>query len=182
MSIYKPMKILISGTQCSGKTTLLRALQEQPKFKDFDFVIEMVRNLTKEGVKVNEKSDDESQLRILDATIKQLQITKPTIYDRSILDVFCYSRYFRELGQMTNKTLEIVKEQFNKHIDEFDYIFITRPEFDVVPDGFRSIDIKYRNRINEIFDEIIREYGLITYDLTGSVEKRLNKFLSIVEL
>ena len=53
--------------------------------------------------------------------------------------------------------------------------FITRPEFDVVPDGFRSIDIKYRNRINEIFDEIIREYGLITYDLTGSVEQRLNK-------
>ena len=73
MSIYKPMKILISGTQCSGKTTLLRALQEHPKFKDFDYVIEMVRNLTKDGVKVNEDSDDESQLRILDATIKQIR-------------------------------------------------------------------------------------------------------------
>ena len=65
-------KIVVTGAQGTGKTTMLNLFKDK-----FDEVItEIVRNLSKQGVKVNELGDCEGQIRIFDEYSNLLKSNK----------------------------------------------------------------------------------------------------------
>jgi nicotinamide riboside kinase len=60
-----------------------------------------------------------------------------------------------------------------KLIGKYDIIFYTDPSIPLVDDGVRSIDVKFRNKVIELFDFYIEHFnpGNVV-KLAGNVEER----------
>ena len=55
-------KILMTGAQGTGKTTLLKALQNEPEFDNWKFYTNVVRTMVEEeGIAINKEGTSESQ-------------------------------------------------------------------------------------------------------------------------
>ena len=55
-------RLIFTGAQGTGKTTILNHFKNE----GYNVITEVVRNLSKEGVKINEMGDESSQARIYD--------------------------------------------------------------------------------------------------------------------
>jgi nicotinamide riboside kinase len=58
----------------------------------------------------------------------------------------------------------------------YDLYFYIAPEFDIVPDGIRSENTEFRDRIAELFEEYMLSYKLEAIRLTGTVDQRVTIF------
>ena len=83
------MKILLTGAQGTGKSTILKELEKE----GFKTITEVVRNLAKTGVNVNEMGDEEGQNIIFKTYQKLLNENDDYVSDRCLIDVAAYTRY-----------------------------------------------------------------------------------------
>ena len=75
------------GAQGTGKTTILNHYKDQ----GYNVITEIVRNLAKEGVNINEMGDVEGQKTIFGSYQKLLKSKKGYISDRGLVDVLSYT-------------------------------------------------------------------------------------------
>lgn len=174
------MRIMLTGAQGVGKTTLLDSLKEQKELEGYEFVREVVRDLMAKGFKINENGTDETQLAVMEAHIENLKKDK-AIFDRGILDCLVYTRYLYEHGKIKESTLNKVAEATKKYIDAYDVIFYIAPEFDIVPDGVRSTQVEFRDEIVGIFEQTIKDLDINVVILRGGVAARTKSFLDVVK-
>lgn len=179
-------RIVFTGAQGTGKTTLLNLYRDK-----FDIVItEVVRNLAKEGVKVNELGDCEGQERIYNEYLKLLSNKNSYISDRCLVDVFAYSLYLYDNARPDLKDAfsEIVTKQ-SKKLREFfklnpDIIICYVPiEFRVENDGFRSTNEDFRREIDSNIKFILFDYlkHENTFTIFGDIENRTKLVDKILE-
>lgn len=194
------MRIAFSGVQCTGKTTLINAMQKMPEFKNYQIIRESIRSLKAKGYQINEDGNDDTQLAVMNAHIMNL-IPEDTIIDRCSLDGLCYGEYSYNHGKVSEDTLNFCKKVWELTKEEYDLIFYLRPEFDMVEDGTRSTNEDFRNETLEIFDKYIQQkldededmhyilsstlYGqeLPTSNIvmiSGTVEERLNQIIEAI--
>ena len=173
------MRISFSGEQSTGKTTLLNECKQ--KYKDYKFVDEVTRLVKRAyGVNINEVGDTNTQLYILAEHIKNhLLPGENLILDRCILDGYVYTKYQVNNGKVSQTILDAFNAVFNNLLDRIDIVFYTDPsDVDLIDDGERSADIKFRDDIIEIFESII-QYRLSPKNkekivrLKGTVEERM---------
>jgi thymidylate kinase len=176
------MIVSFSGVQSSGKTTLLKACKEVYSDR-FDFVDEVTRLVKREfNVPINEDGSDLTQCLIVNKHIENLlrpKETKGVILDRCILDGVCYTAYLYLEGKVSRWVFDYTKQIFEKIMPMYDVIFYTDP-YDValVDDGERSIDVEFRNKMIETFEQVIVTYGNDLFvnklvRLKGTVEERM---------
>lgn len=165
-------RIIFTGAQGTGKTTILDEFRNQGK----NVITEVVRNLAKEGVKINEMGDEKGQKKIFSTYEKLLSEQVEYISDRGLIDVLAYTMHLNKKGLVSDK---LVKSQFNA-LKKFvknnqDIIYCYFPiEFDVVDDGVRSLDEDYRREIDNNIKEILISLGTPWVTIKGSVEARVN--------
>lgn len=166
------MKVLLSGAQGVGKTTLTNILRPQ-----FNIVFdEVVRGLAKRGFKVNEAGNDETQLAVMEAHLENLKAQADLIlYDRGVLDCASYSLDLSKQSKITPETLGKIMDSLESNISKYDYIFYIKPEFEIEDDGFRDTSKAYQKRIVECFDSIIKKYNIPVVRLSGSIDTRIKK-------
>ena len=164
-------RIIFTGAQGTGKTTVLKALEE----RGANVITEVVRNLSKKGVKINEDGDENGQKKIFKAYEKLLSENTPYISDRGLVDVLAYTMYLSEKDLVSE---ELVTKQF-KALAKFmksngDIIYCYFPiEFDVVEDGVRSVDEDFRKAIDENIKTILAKMGVTYVTVRGSQEERI---------
>lgn len=167
------MKILLTGTQSTGKSTVLKEFEND----GWDVITEVVRNLSKEGIKINEMGDEEGQNKIFDTYKELLNGNKIYISDRGLTDVAAYTWYLVCKGKVHPsilwKQLEDIDDFFKNNHDVLVCYFPI--EFPVVDDGVRSVDEEFRKQIDNYIKDILdtREIPYIT--VTGTVEERVNQ-------
>ena len=167
------MKILLTGTQSTGKSTVLKEFEND----GWDVITEVVRNLSKEGIKINEMGDEEGQMKIFDTYKELLNGNKIYISDRGLTDVAAYTWYLVCKGKVHPsilwKQLEDIDDFFENNRDVLVCYFPI--EFPVVDDGVRSVDEEFRKQIDNYIKDILdtREIPYIT--VTGTVEERVNQ-------
>jgi nicotinamide riboside kinase len=167
-------RIAISGSHSTGKSTVINALRKIPSIeKRFTIKTEILRDLKKTGIKINEYGTDNTQLIV---TAKHLEYaTIPnTILDRCLLDSLVYTAYLYEKGQVKKSTMKVAETVFENV--RYDLYFYIAPEFDIVPDGIRSENTEFRDRIAELFEEYMLSYKLEAIRLTGTVDQRVTIF------
>lgn len=160
------MRILISGTANTGKTTLIKDfLNNWPNYRTPK---SSYRDLIKEkNYPHSKKCNQEGQWAILNCMIDEMQkYTKDddVIFDRGPLDCLVYSLWACEMSSsdieenFISKIIPIVKESM-KHLDVIFYIPISKSSpIPINNDGFREVDPTYITEIDNIFKAIFHLY------------------------
>ena len=182
-SVYERtiMRIGIAGAQSVGKTTLLNALRSEPEFKDYEICNEVTRRVNSYGLPINEEGNDITQRLIMQEHIVNVFMYDNMITDRTVLDGFVYSSYLLT-GQKINANTYLYADRiFERVINYYDLLFYIPPEFDIKDDGVRSMDIKFRDDIANLFEYIINERMVPTIHLQGTVRERVGQVLKFVK-
>lgn len=173
------MKVIISGAQCVGKTTLINNLPEDYK----DYVIkEQIRAAVKQvpNIKHDLESDDFSQRFFFDLYRELFYNKKDYISDRGMLDVLAYTKYFVLTNNCTMGCYEDMLNDFQK-LDLSDVTYVYIPiEFSATEDGFRNIDEEYRRGVSRCICEVMSDCGIEPYIISGEMLQRqsqLNELL-----
>ena len=90
-----------------------------------------------------------------------------------------YTTWMFNKGQINQNAFNYVKEKYEDNVNRYDIIFYLRPEFKIVDDGFRSLDIKFRDEVLEIFEELVKNLKNVKV-LTGSVDERIKTILNYI--
>lgn len=171
------MKIAISGAQGVGKTTVINVLENDKKFTVFKNV---VRNIASRGNKINDDGDIDTQCRVLESHLSNLDKDGDCIYDRCLWDWFVFTTYLYCHDQINEGEFRVFKNIFKNNINRYDLIFYIPPEFDLVDDGVRSMNEEFREEIVNLFEEVANLYGLNYFEVRGTVEERINFIVNVI--
>ena len=174
------MKIGISGTQSVGKTTLLNSLRSEHIFRDYTICNEVTRWVKSLGFNINEQGNDKTQEIIMMKHLWNLHMNKHMITDRTVLDGYVYTKYLNLKSKVSSDTLSMAYEVFKALIGEYNYVFYIKPEFDLVSDGVRSDDNKFRDEIEELFVDTIKRENINVINISGSVTERTKQITSLI--
>lgn len=168
------MKIVFTGTQGVGKTTLLDILEKCFSYVEpVRFVRNFTRDMVKRGLSINEAGTDETQLAIMQAHKDIVTSSDNIIMDRCMLDGIVYTTYLYRQGNVSEEVYQKCLDTFIHYIADYDKIYYMVPEFPLTGDEFRSGKVQYQKDIADIFEEVINKYGIKVTKLTGTVGDRL---------
>ncbi len=171
-------KIVVIGSQSSGKTTLAKELSEK---LDIQMIREIARKYDRnELINVSSERYMIIQKELLEQQIMAENQYKEFISDRSSLDNLSYW-----LNNCANRASISDNDQYIKramsNAENYSHIFLLIPEFYPKDDGFRSTDIVYQMRIDAIIQAILHLYRIKHYRLSGTIENRIQKVMEILE-
>ena len=166
------VKIAFSGAACTGKTTLIKAMN--PNYKYF---VNVVRDLMARGIRINEKGTVETQDAVMEQHLINLESTETPVqvYDRCLLDWFVFTQDLHNRGSISDKDFKRYEDVFVNNIGRYDIICYIDPEFKLKEDGVRNINPEYYNNIIEIFHRTIYNYSVPVEQITGTVAERLER-------
>lgn len=174
------IKISFTGAQGTGKTTVLNALREDPDFKDFEFVTEVVRKFVKElGMKINKEGTVETQKVIFQAYESLLDREDSLVSDRCIIDVYSYTKEGvsnllpgRDRSAFANCLYDQYQALF-KRKDSMGLVFYFPIEFPIENDSVRSIDLDYQKEIDGNIKGTLDRVEIPYITVSGTVEERI---------
>jgi GTPase SAR1 family protein len=175
------MKIAITGAQSVGKTTLLNALRSEKALRGFSICDEVTRRVKSYGLPINESGTAVTQRLIMHEHIVNVFMHEDMVTDRTALDGLVYSSYLFKKGNIDAGTMKYVRSVFNKVWPVYNHVFYISPEFDIVDDGERSVNISFRDEIVELFETIIEKEKLSVTRIKGSVRERVGTIINILE-
>jgi len=170
------MRIALTGAHSTGKSTLLYRLKQNPIFANYYAVDNIVRQLQKRNIPINEQGTDITQFHVIAAHVKSIK-HENLILSRCILDVLCYTEYLKLKGRVSRVIYQHALYIFKKLIPRYDYLFYVRPEFGIVADGERSTSEEFQQKISELFEKNINLYKINVIQLKGSVEERYDQII-----
>ena len=171
------MKIGFCGTMSVGKTTLVKALQEVPQFKDYQFVTERSKYLSSMGIPLNHETTIEGQTIFLAERVSEL-MQKNIVTDRTIIDVMAFTNCARKTSLTDARAFEEYASRFAR---QYDHMFYISPEgVDMEDNGVRETNIEYRNEIDKEIQKLLAKHRPIWYTIKGSTEERINQILETI--
>ncbi|ECC1278815.1 AAA family ATPase [Campylobacter coli] len=172
----RPVRIAISGAQCSGKTTLINLMKKHSYFKNFDFIESFSNEIAKTSKKHSENTNLVTQLQMLYHSVNTLKdISTPTIHDRCILDVIVYTGINKDID------LKLFTDSLIKYYKQFDFIFVLDSEnIPLESNGIRSIDPEFRSKINNIFKKVDLE-NVVHLDSKLDPDSRILKIIETLK-
>jgi len=180
-----------TGAQCTGKTTLLKHLYKENGDYPFVFIPEVTRLVKREyNMPINESGGDLTQMLIMTEHVRNIFRDRADyivrgihqIFDRCALDGIVYSYYLLNEGKISRSTFDACELIWKKLKDRYDVIFYTSPDdVKLVDDGERSVDIKFREDIINLFNMYMESYKGEIVTLRGSVKERLKSIKETLE-
>lgn len=168
------VSIGISGAHSVGKSVTMNVLKK--KYPALNLVSEAARNCP---YTLNEKTTFQSQDWILREQIRK-EVAVPfsdiTISDRTVYDQLAYSRYAYNHSGMTFTEFDMLEKRILAWGKTYDLIVYFPIQFDLVCDGVRSTDTKYREEIDELIINTLESHAPNRFiTIKGEVEERASK-------
>ena len=171
------MKIGLCGTMSVGKTTLVKALKNEPEFKNYTFRTERSKYLNSMGIPLNTDSTLKGQLVFAAERAAEL-MQKNIITDRTIIDVMAFSKLSTSMKDYEKHHLSAALFHL---IQEYDYLFYVSPKGVKIEDnGVRETNVEYREAVDKKIKSIIGMYRKNTVTIKGTVEERIKQVKNAV--
>ena len=176
------MRIAVSGSFSTGKTTLIKDFVSCTQNQDFKVIEEVARTVIASGLELDKKATIDSYLFYINLQLtneRKYSKYKNVISDRILIDLLSYIRVNKD------KSISIYLEHLLKEIIEIEKkyydIFIYLPvEFEPVADGIRETNIVYQNIVNSELLNIYKEFGLQYHEIRGSQQNRLIEMNNLI--
>lgn len=176
-------KIVIIGAQSTGKTTLFKKLAPYLNLSCIEEIPRSVASL----LEISKNGQISSVQRLLwQEGILWWQISLEKIFgsfisDRSLIDHWAYTIYWLGRNNKLNSIYEVIKKQAQKYT----HIIYLPPILPPKKDNFRSPDLDYINKIDQIIKEILKEwFGKSSNKIQKikciSLDERLEKSLNFI--
>ena len=156
------MRISISGSANSGKSTLVKAFLN--KWPMYSTPTKTYRDIIKENnLTHSSNTSDETQLLILDWMMQE-QSKYPSgskvIYDRCPLDNLAYTLHGNALGKISDETTAATISFVKEAMKDLDIIFWIKhnPNIKIVNDGLRDTSEDYIKQTDQIFQGLFDQY------------------------
>jgi len=171
------MRIGFCGTMSVGKTTLVKALQELPEFKDYHFRTERSKYLMEMGIPLNTDSTYKGQLIFTAERAAELMQEK-IITDRTIIDVMAFSNLSTSMKKHEKFFLSSALMPL---INEYDVLFYVSPEgVEIEDNGVRETNSEYRMAVDREIRSIIGMHRNSAITIKGTVEERIKQVKNAV--
>lgn len=170
-SIQQAIKIAVTGTHCTGKTSRALELAEELASQNPGCSVGIVRETVRDcPLPINEKMTADAQLWIMAAQIgAEIQACAQhdiVVCDRCILDPYIYAGWMaNEMIHSGDRARAVAFVAFLSNIGgltmswlrTYEMLYWRRPGHDrpLVGDGFRSIDPRFRRDIDSGFAELL---------------------------
>ena len=172
------MKVVITGAACTGKTTLANSLTNQ--YGTFSTPLETVRVLDKLYKMDFTNGNASLQLAALQLDTKLLLDKNNYFLDRSCIDGFVYTSYYKKLGRcdMDEATFRFYEDECRTNMQNYVdlIIFLRFNEIPIVDDGFRVTELSYLQETDKLAEETIKRWNLEGKTITphgDNIEERI---------
>ena len=184
---YLFMKIVFTGAQSTGKTTLVHEMQKKPAFNNYNICDNITRHVTAEADRLDLQGNQREifiQNSIIDTHLFNITLDN-FLADRCAIDCYVYGMYQYLQKTLDEETRLRMVETLKACVPQYDYIFYIEPEFGVIRDGTRSDDPVFQEIVSYLFCGVIHQLKeelklKNIFKLTGSVEERLEQIDNII--
>lgn len=171
------MKIVITGAQGVGKTTL--AGQINKHYPDFKILPEAARLAQEIGYKLDHTATIETEHWLIAKQIELENADGKWVADRSSIDLLAYIHHlFAEESSLIKFATETLVPRFSK----YDLVLhLPSGQFAIEDDGVRTTDIKFQRDIDERIRHIFEKHKIPFIEIVGSPEERLVKVKNLLK-
>jgi len=182
------MKIAFTGAHCTGKTTLLKDIEEMfvDKFKVHS-VTEVARKIIEKGYPLNMDATVDSYIHYindqLNAENEQMQGCDVFISDRTLLDPVAYAMVNSKLPRpyISEYFIDMMKNVWLLEKDRYDLYIYFPIEFALEYDGVRPSDEMYRRDIDNMILSLLEQFQIKYIKISGNRCARKKQLFSIIE-
>jgi len=165
------MKIVITGAQGVGKTTLAKQINKH--YPDFKILPEAARLAKEAGYNLDHTATTETELWLIAKQIELESEEGKWVADRSCIDLLAYIHHLfsEELSLIEFATKTLVPE-FNKYNL---VLYLPGGQFPIEDDGVRTTDVQFQQAIDKRVRDILEKHKIPFIKIVGSPEERLAK-------
>ncbi len=184
-SIYlKQKKIAISGTSCSGKTTLVTALEDMYSTNSHVvFVEEVARQyFLNNPMSEEERFNPSTQERILDQIVVAEKQASNSLFDLVICDNSIVATAAFTAAIHGQELAERMLQNNREWIETYNFMYVLDPsDVKFQNDDIRKESVSFRNEVYSQFLRLLHDFKIKHKIISGSVEQRLKIIYNDIE-
>lgn len=163
------MKIVITGAQGVGKTTL--ASQVNKDYPDFTILPEAARLAKDAGYNLDHTATVETEHWLIAKQIELEETGHKWVADRCSIDLLAYIQH---LFAEEKALLEFATRTLVPRFSNYDLVlYLPSGEFAIEDDGVRTTDIKFQEAIDKRIKNILEEHQIPYITVVGTPIDRL---------
>lgn len=178
----EPLRIVVTGTHCTGKTSLCHGIQQTLLKRGYKphIIDEVARRIAAQGLPLGRQCTLESYFAFVTQHVDSLLSTAPPIliYDRFIVDFLAYVRANSNAPSGFDDMMVALSRLFLREVDCVLYLPIEIP---LVPDGVRDRDPDYQAAVDRELRQLLHELGIRHVVVTGDLAGRVQRALQVIE-
>jgi len=171
------MKIVITGAQGVGKTTLAKQINKL--YPDFRILPEAARLAMEAGYNLDQTATTETELWLIAKQIALESGEGKWVADRCGIDLLAYIYHlFSKEASLIEFAIKTLVPRFSK----YDLVlYLPSGQFAIDDDGLRSTDMKFQQAVDKWIRDVIEAHKIPFVRIVGSPEERLEKVKNLLK-